>query len=217
MLLHFFLVAIAGWIILRILVRSGEIWRPQIRRWRSDPPTPAGGILFTGSSSIRRWKTLAKDMAPLAVINRGFGGAHLSHLTHFAREIFASGKPAAVVICAGENDLAAGKMPERVLMDFITFVDLVQIKCRVPRIYFISIKLSPLRRRKWDAIRRANELIRDSIRSHSGVTFIDINPAMAGPTGEPRRELWGPDGLHLSAEGYGVWTAVIKPVLEADR
>src|SRR2546422_677497 len=33
-----------------------------------NPPKP-GAIVFTGSSSIRYWKTLEKDMAPLPVVN----------------------------------------------------------------------------------------------------------------------------------------------------
>ena len=33
-------------------------------------------LLFIGSSSIRRWVSLAEDMAPYPSINRGYGGAH---------------------------------------------------------------------------------------------------------------------------------------------
>ena len=35
----------------------------------------ADSILFIGSSSIRRWKTIAPTMAPYPVIQRGFGGS----------------------------------------------------------------------------------------------------------------------------------------------
>ena len=38
-------------------------------------PAP-GGIVFTGSSSIRLWSTLEADMAPLPVIRRGFAAIH---------------------------------------------------------------------------------------------------------------------------------------------
>ena len=40
-------------------------------------------ILFAGSSSIRFWKSLEKDMNPLKVLNRGFGGSIFSDLTQF--------------------------------------------------------------------------------------------------------------------------------------
>src|SRR5437868_13542962 len=47
-----------------------------------DHPPPERPIVFVGSSSIRFWDTLQKDMAPLPVLNRGFGGAQLSHAIH---------------------------------------------------------------------------------------------------------------------------------------
>ena len=41
---------------------------------RENPP-PKGQILFTGTSTIRRWTTLAQDFPEHKVINRGFGGS----------------------------------------------------------------------------------------------------------------------------------------------
>ena len=44
-----------------------------------DPPAK-GQILFVGSSSFRFWRTLKEDMAPLPVLNRGFGGSMMNHV-----------------------------------------------------------------------------------------------------------------------------------------
>src|SRR3954471_370058 len=41
---------------------------------RKNPPAP-GGVLFLGSSSIVKWKTLAQDFPGVPVVNRGFGGS----------------------------------------------------------------------------------------------------------------------------------------------
>src|SRR5690625_6232645 len=41
-------------------------------------------IFFTGSSSIRMWETLERDMAPHAVIQRGFGGSRMADLLYYA-------------------------------------------------------------------------------------------------------------------------------------
>src|SRR4051812_8512091 len=53
-------------------------FEPEIVRFetsdRAAHPAP-GGIVFVGSSSIRRWTTLAADFPGLPVINRGFGGS----------------------------------------------------------------------------------------------------------------------------------------------
>src|SRR4051812_22210224 len=43
---------------------------------RKSPP-PKGGILFIGSSTIRRWQTLEADFPDRKVINRGFGGTEI--------------------------------------------------------------------------------------------------------------------------------------------
>jgi hypothetical protein len=71
-------------------MRQAWLWGYQIRAYeRTDARRqPAkGGILFVGSSSIRYWKTVQQDMAPLPVLNRGFGGAHIPHVTHYAPRI----------------------------------------------------------------------------------------------------------------------------------
>jgi len=211
---------IGGWVAFLFQMQHAEFWEFQIRRFdvRESSSPVKGGILFTGSSSIRSWKTLARDMAPLPVVNRGFGGAHISHLTHFARRIIAPCAPRAVVVYAGENDLGwtSRKSPETVLEDFRHFVDLVQAELKVSRVYFISLKLSPPRRGRWDAVRRANNLIEDFARTRAGVTFIDITKAMLNGSGEPRLDLLGWDRFHLSEQGYALWTSIIKPILEHD-
>jgi hypothetical protein len=65
------------WMRARLNRGDPTVWEKQIRTYEvldeEDKP-PDGSILFTGSSSIRYWKTLVEDMAPLQVLNRGFGG-----------------------------------------------------------------------------------------------------------------------------------------------
>ncbi len=52
-----------------------------------------GKILFTGSSSIRFWDSLEEDMEPLEVLNRGFGGAQISHVIYHFEEIIKPYEP----------------------------------------------------------------------------------------------------------------------------
>ena len=44
---------------------------------------PPESILFLGSSSIRLWETLKEDMAPMPLIQRGYGGAHFRDLIFY--------------------------------------------------------------------------------------------------------------------------------------
>ena len=43
----------------------------------------AGGVVFTGSSSIRLWTTMAKDFPGIRAINRGFGGSEIPDASHY--------------------------------------------------------------------------------------------------------------------------------------
>lgn len=193
-------------------------WETEIRAFeRADqahPPKP-GMIVFTGSSSIRRWETLAEEMAPLEVINRGFGGAQLDDVDLYLQRIVIPYKPRAVVLYAGDNDLAEGtsKTPETVLREFQQFVRIVHEALPQTWIYYICIKPSTLRWAQWPQMKAANELIAAYIRTQPRTQYIDIASPMLKPDGTPRRELLAADGLHPTPECYRLWTSIIKPVL----
>jgi lysophospholipase L1-like esterase len=47
------------------------------------------------------------------------------------------------------------------------------------------------------------------------VQFVDLASAMLDAQGRPRPELYHPDGVHLSEQGYAVWAAILRPLLLA--
>lgn len=201
-------------------MRYPEFWESTIADFekadRANPPEP-GAILFTGSSSIRMWASLAEDMAPLAVLNRGFGGSHIDHVSHYVERIVLPYRPSAVVLYAGDNDLAGGtgKTVESVVADFERFVGLVHAALPDVPVYFVAIKPSLSRWDRWPEMRSANTQIAAWAEATSGVEYLDVAMPMLDESGEPRSELFIVDGLHLSEEGYDVWTNVIRPVLLA--
>src|SRR5687768_12154853 len=54
-----------------------------------ETPPPACPVLFVGSSSIRLWSALKEDMAPLPVLNRGFGGSTIAQSAMYFHRIVA--------------------------------------------------------------------------------------------------------------------------------
>ena len=181
---------------------------------RANPPAP-GQIVFYGSSSIRFWSTLAADMAPLPVLNRGFGGAHLSHLIHNAPRIVIPYAPRAVVVYAGNNDVGAGKSADTVVADFAALVGLLRSALPETDVYFLSIKPSPLRFSKWPEMANANERIKALADADPRLHYIDVGQVLLGSDGKPNGDFFRFDGLHLNAKGYAAWTAVVAPVLRA--
>ena len=180
-------------------------------RDKTNPP-PKGAILFVGSSSIRFWTNLAKAFPDKQVINRGFGGSEISDSIALADRIIFPYQPRLIVFYAGNNDIANGKSPERVIADFKTFLKLVHAKLPRTRVAYISIHPNPARWHLKDQVEAANQAI-------SGIkdkrfTFIDIWHPMLGEDGKPRPELFRPDKLHMNEQGYAIWTSIIRPYLE---
>ena len=181
------------------------------------PPAP-GAVVFVGSSSVRFWRSLAADMAPLRVLNRGFGGAQFNHVLHNLDRVVTPYAPRAVVVYVGDNDLAegTGKDAQRVFDDYERFV--ARVRDRVPgiRIYFLAIKPSLARWARWPEMRRANAMIEARADGDDGLVYLDVAAPLLGDDGEPRDDVFIADGLHLSAEGYAAWTRVVQPRLLAD-
>jgi len=197
---------------------NASFWESAIQRFEAEdrvhPPKP-GAILFVGSSSINFWHSLSRDMAPLDVINRGFGGSQIDHVNHFADRIVLPCRPRAIVLYAGDNDLSWpwSKSPQTVCDDLKRFVSIVHTALPDTWIYYVSIKPSPTRRRQLPIEQQTNRMIADYIRAQDRVQFIDVTPVMLDSHGKVHRELFRWDGLHMNPRGDALWTAIIKPIL----
>jgi lysophospholipase L1-like esterase len=181
---------------------------------RKSPP-PQGAILFIGSSSVVRWKTLAEDFPDYKVINRGFGGSYIADATYFADRIVIPYKPRLIVLRSGTNDIFDGMSPERVFADFQAFVTAVRAKLPKTRIVFMALNPSPDRWANFPKETKANNLIRAFCTAERNLDYVDIVPGMLGPDGKPRPEIYASDKLHPNAEGYKLWTAQLRPHLQA--
>src|SRR5882724_8961430 len=197
---------------------QAQDWEPSIRKFEQQDkisPPKLGAIVFAGSSSIALWATLAEDMKPLVVINRGFGGSQYSDLNQYAKRIVIAYHPRAVVVYEGDNDLAAGssKTPESVANDARAFVQMIHSALPETWIYIISIKPSKSRWNEWPRMKAANSLIRDFARTQERVQYIDVASAMFDTRGNLPAGLFVEDGLHPARKCYALWTSIIKPIL----
>jgi lysophospholipase L1-like esterase len=229
---------VLGLLVVILLLASWPAWQlyGEIQKAKSEDPRvweeaiatleaesrgkcrPGECVLFVGSSSIRLWDSLAADMAPIPVLQHGFGGAKLNDLVHFAGRLVTPFQPRVVVVFAGTNDIdpAASKSPEVLLASYRALVG--KIRARQPEvpIYYIGITPSPLRWSVWPLARETNRLIEDWSAEDEYLHFIDTSQALMGANGEPERDNYIFDGLHLSEKGYGIWTRIIRPLLLRD-
>lgn len=178
---------------------------------RAEPPAHCE-VLFVGSSSIVKWKdTLSTDMAPMPVINRGFGGSHIEYVNRWFDEIVAPYRPRSIVFYAGENDLDAGKSVERVVSDFKEFMVLKVRALGSTPVYFISVKPSKLRFAQLSLQSQVNAAIRHLAEKRKDLQYIDVATPMLA-NGKPK-DIFVGDGLHMNRDGYLIWTTAVRTAL----
>jgi hypothetical protein len=188
---------------------AGEVAR-YVEADAATPPAPCQ-VLFVGSSSIRLWRTLAIDMAPLPVVNRGFGGSQIEYVNRWFDPLVAANRPRTIVFYAGENDIDAGKSVARVLADFDAFMKLKTAALGDVPVYFIALKPSMQRVAQLAAQGEVNAAVRALAGRRADLHFIDVaTPMLDG--GQPK-DLFAADGLHMTQEGYAIWTREVRAAL----
>lgn len=195
---------------------SNPDWAQDMARFAAEDaatPPPAQPVVFTGSSSVRLWTTLATDFPGVPALNRGFGGSHVRDAVWYADEVAVRYKPRRILIYAGDNDIFDGRTPQQVLSDFQAFVARVHRDLPQTSIAFIAIKPSPSRAHLLAAQREANALVKAYAEREPLVDYIDVFTPMLDANGQPRADLFVEDRLHMNSAGYALWRRVIAPYL----
>jgi lysophospholipase L1-like esterase len=179
---------------------------------RTNPPPP-GSIVFTGSSSIRRWTMLPQDFPGLPVLNRGFGGSDYPDLVRYVDRLVVPVKPKMVVFYSGDNDVSRGRSAEQIESDIRALAAKVHRALPETRVVFISIKPSIARWKYVDVMRDANARMKKFVAEDPRRIYVDVFTPMLTADGKLRPELYVEDGLHLTRAGEAVWTAALQPIL----
>lgn len=187
---------------------EGEI--EELERKIQDHHNKEELVVFYGSSSVRLWETLSEDLAPLNVLNLGFGGSSFSWCIYYFDRLFSKIKPSYIVIYVGDNDLANGIPPEKVLKKFKVLSKLIRVSFPNVPMDFITIKPSPIRTYLLPEIRLTNDLIRKELKGINKAELINVFDSMLNEKSVARPELYGEDQLHMNAEGYKIWKGVVR-------
>ncbi len=196
---------------------------PGPERWETDiaafdeqnsaGAVPSGGIVFIGSSSIRRWD-LGESWPGLDAVNRGFGGSLLTDTVHFLERIAGPLAPRALVVYAGDNDFSRGSSIGEVVASFEALAAKRRTAFPEVPLVFVAIKPSVKRWELWPAMVEANAAIAALCGEDPKLHFADIAaPMLDGAEGAPAEKWFAADGLHLSPEGYELWASVVSQAL----
>ena len=174
---------------------------------------PKDGILFIGSSSIRKWTDLEQRFAGKPIIRRGVGGCELWQIVDFYTPyIIFPYHPRKIFIYAGENDIAAGKSAVFVFDKFQKLYEMIKKQLPGATVYFMSIKPSPSRAKYFAVVHKANELIKKYLVNKPNSSFIDVGAVILKANSTvPDSALFQSDMLHLNRKGYDKWQEVLAP------
>ena len=184
----------------------------QFINWDNKNTFPTDAMLFVGSSSIRLWET-NRFFHDYPVINRGFGGSHISDVNYFFDSVVRKYHPQAIIFYAGDNDIAAGKEIAQVVKDYKDFINMVEEKCSGTPVVFIAIKPSLARWNFWPRMQETNQKITEFSLQKTNLHVLDISMVMLDQCGEPDPSLFIEDGLHITESGYELWTSLLKDKL----
>jgi hypothetical protein len=198
---------------------------PEVKSWENDirkfeqldksEKYYDDAILFAGSSSIRLWTTLERDMSPYHIIQRGYGGAKLSDFAVYAGRIFDPHPCQAIVIFIA-NDItgtAQDKKPSEVASLFSNVLSTIRKAHPSTPVFWIEITPTASRWKVWPQIQEANSLIKAICNKQKNSYFIKTDYAFLNDKGLPKDELFREDKLHLTEKGYAVWTEIIRKEL----
>lgn len=175
-------------------------------------------IVFAGSSTINNWKDIAAAFPEHTVANHGFGGSEMSDLLYYANTLLIDCNPSQIFIYEGDNDLSHGKTPEVILADAGRVLAIIREK--LPRklpVVFIYAKPSLSRWKLKEQYEAYNKALKKWAKKQRKVKVVDVWKPMLDENGEPMKDIFLADGLHMNKKGYDIWTKTLRPYLKGKR
>jgi lysophospholipase L1-like esterase len=191
-------------------------WEETIKKFEAidaTMPPPTGAVLLVGGSNARRWTDVDDFFPKHQVINRGFGGARLTDVLHFADRIVLPYKPQTILLNAGGNDLSSGKSPEQIRDTASAFIAKVHASLPDTRIYYLGLPLvrrASVTPKGGVAIRAMNSRLAELAGTKTNVEFIDLVPAFLDDQSQFQPDLFVKDGIHFSPQGYAIITRLLR-------
>lgn len=194
----------------------------QLEQAQATNPKTKDNIVFYGSSSIRRWENLAADMAPWPTVRRGYGGAKLPDIIHYAPRLLSphlgvdNPNRCRAVVAFVANDIngkGSSATPADVAKRFGRLHKWIRDQDPTVPLFWIEVTPTLKRWAVWPEIADATKRIAKIAEGDNHAHLIATAGAYLGVDGKPRVEFFAEDQMHLNETGYQLWSALIKTQL----
>ena len=172
-------------------------------------------ILLIGSSSFTLWKDIQTYFPEHKILNRAFGGSTLADVIRYRYDVIFPYQPKQIVLYCGENDFASSDTVtvELVMQRFTIMYNYIRAKYNNIPLAYVSMKPSPSRVHLLDKYKEANKRIKSFLATKPNTKFVDVYSAMLTASGEPMKDIFLADDLHMNAKGYAIWKTKLEYVL----
>lgn len=184
------------------------------RKQDSLQALPQNAILFVGSSSFTNWHNVQQMYPGYTIVNRGFGGSQLLDVKQYFEQTIYPKKLKQIVLYAGDNDIAAGASAEEVFNRFKQVYELIRKDQPQLPVAYLSIKGCPGRARSIPVVKQTNALIEEFLAGQKNAVYVDVFSATMDSEGQPFKDIYVEDGVHMNQQGYDIWAKVLKPYLK---
>lgn len=169
-------------------------------------------VWLVGSSSVHRWTSADTQLESWQIHNRGIEAARLPELQQRVMLSSKDAAPAAIVLYAGENDIADGVAETSVASQLEKLAVALELQAPKAVILLVSMKPSPSRWSNRPAQLAVDARLRRFTATRPNMKFVDAGGTLLiGGTPGP---FYIDDGVHLSPAGYEVWGDEIERQLD---
>ena len=180
-----------------------------------------GQIVFIGDS-ITDLYSLDSYYSDLnrACYNRGIGGDTTQGVIDRLKVSIFDVNPSTIVLMIGTNDIDGGVPNETIIENYKIILSEINKNQPMVELYFVSVipqnkDLESYTQLNVDKNNNTILTINEEIKKlcdEFGCTYIDLHSNLIDENGYLRKEL-SDDGIHLNANGFEIWTNLLKPYL----
>ena len=180
-----------------------------------------GQIVFIGDS-ITDLYPLDSYYADLdrACYNRGIGGDTTQGVIDRLKVSIFDVNPSTIVLMIGTNDVDGGIPNDKIIENYKIILSEINKNQPMVELYFVSVipknkDLEGYTDLDVDKNNKTILMINEEIQklcNEFGCTYIDLHSNLLDENGYLRKNL-SDDGIHLNANGFEIWTSLLKPYL----
>lgn len=179
-------------------------------------PPEKNQILFYGSSTMANWRTndmCHKHMAPLKIINTGFGGSTAEEALYNYYRLVKPFAPAVIVYYEGPNDINSGYSSDDILETSHRIFEWARQDFSGVQIVIIPVKVCPGLENVYDTCIECNKMFEKYAEEYEDTTYINLDDFLYDSDGKLRRDIYVDDMLHHTEQGYEELTTFVKPAV----